>query len=89
MMLTIARALNQPFGFDAIDIKMNVLAAEFAKKIMNEYAHGKLDINECIDKDHKTPEWLVAKPPVLHYNFSDAVLAKMCNRIPCMGVDTR
>lgn len=58
MLFNIARALNNPFGFDAQDIKLNHLAAETGLQVLDGYARNQMDITSLIRKDHVTPSWL-------------------------------
>lgn len=76
MMFTIARALNQPFGFDAIDINLNMLCARSVKAILDEYVNPKIGLEQCVDKDHETPTWLEKEPPTLAYHFHEHLLSK-------------
>ena len=58
MLFNISRALNNPFGFDLQDIKLNHLAAETSLDVLNAYTTDQMDITSLIRKDHLTPSWL-------------------------------
>ena len=58
MLFNIARALNDPFGYDIQDIKLNRLAAESALEILNTHSRDQLELSKVIRKDHNTPHWL-------------------------------
>ena len=86
MLFKIANALNNPFGYDMQDIKLNRLAAETGLQIFNAYARDQMDLDSLIRKEHDTPAWL--EEPILSptdpseavaTNFSVANLVKRLN----------
>lgn len=68
-MFSIACALNQPFGFDVIDINMNNLCAQLAKQVLDEYVNGTLDVEKCIQPQKNAPAWLESAPPPRTFPF--------------------
>lgn len=65
MMLVIANALNEPFGFDIQDIKLNSLAGATSLRILNAYFNPRLTLDAVIDPSHQTPYWLEFPAPKL------------------------
>lgn len=63
MMLVIAKALNEPFGFDVQDVKLNRLASTTALHLLNAYFNPRLTLDAVIDQSHQTPYWLEFPAP--------------------------
>ncbi|CAN8064519.1 unnamed protein product [Agarophyton chilense] len=58
MLFSIAQALNDPFGYDMQDIKLNQMAAETSLRLIKVFSSEKLDYLSTIDPHHDTPLWL-------------------------------
>lgn len=58
MIFTIANALNEPFGFDIQDIKLNRVSAEMAESVLLSYTNTKTIPSDLIDPLHETPDFL-------------------------------
>lgn len=58
LMFSIARALNEPYGYDLQDIKLNRIASKYALGVLKAYSCGRLAMKSLIVADHETPEWL-------------------------------
>lgn len=58
MLFTIASALNDPFGFDLTDIKLNRISATSAIDLLKIHTDGTMRHSYIVDSDHETPKWL-------------------------------
>lgn len=58
MLYKIAHALNQPFGFDVQDVKLNRLCAEYSYDCLVDFATINMDLSHLIIREHDTPTWL-------------------------------
>lgn len=58
MLYTIAHALNEPFGLDLQDVKLNQRCAAISKNVLQLYTSVKLDREQVIIPKHDTPEWI-------------------------------
>lgn len=58
MLYIIAHALNQPYGFDAQDIKLNRVCAQYSHDCLIDFATAKMDLADLIVSKHDTPYWL-------------------------------
>lgn len=63
MLFTISLALNDPYGFDPQDIKLNRLCAGFARDILVDYSCTRVSYEQLADPNHDTPPWLEQPPP--------------------------
>lgn len=77
MLFNIASALNDPFGFDIHDIKLNRLSATAALSILDIYMKGTVNNEYLVDETHDTPRWLEdeyakhTQPSTQHSNVSN------------------
>lgn len=70
MIFAIARDLNEPFGFDVHDVKLNAISIKSVKKILNAFLESKIYLPEVVIPEHQTPAWLEnSTPEKLEYNF--------------------
>lgn len=58
MLFTIASALNDPFGFDLTDIRLNRISAQNAIDLLKIHTDATMQPSYIIDSDHETPKWL-------------------------------
>lgn len=58
MLFTIASALNDPFGFDLTDIKLNRICAASAIDLLNIHTDDRMRHSYIVDSGHETPKWL-------------------------------
>lgn len=58
MLFTIASALNDPFGFDLTDIKLNRISAQNAIDLLKIHIDATMQPSYIVDTDHETPKWL-------------------------------
>lgn len=58
MLFFIAQALNDPFGHDIQDIKLNRLSASIAYDLLVAHSVSPMTRDNLIDANHETPSWL-------------------------------
>lgn len=58
MLFTIASALNEPYGHDLQDVKLNRLCSRIAFDVLVDYSSSKLSMADTVRNDHETPRWL-------------------------------
>lgn len=58
MFYVVGNALNEPYGYDGQDIKLNRLCAEYAHDCLADYASAKFKLTQLIVADRDTPPWL-------------------------------
>lgn len=58
MLFFISRALNEPFGYDIQDIKLNRQCASIAYDLLVSHSASPLTRDHLIDPNHCTPFWL-------------------------------
>lgn len=58
MVFNHALALNDPFGFDEQDIRLNRLCAQLSYEILVDCFVTRMGCGDLIDKEHETPFWL-------------------------------
>lgn len=58
MLLSVAHDLNNPFGLDVQDIKLNRLTAAIAYDLLVMCSASPITRDALIDRDHDTPTWL-------------------------------
>lgn len=58
MLFYIANALDDPFGFDAEDIKLNQEAAKGALSVLTIYTSSNISLSALVRPNHETPVWL-------------------------------
>lgn len=58
MLFEVASALNDPYGFDLYDIKLNQLFASNAIELLGLFTDGTTTHSHMIDPNHDTPSWL-------------------------------
>lgn len=76
MLYYIAAALDDPFGDDSHDLKLNELAAKTGLDLLTIYTTENISIKHLIRPDHSTPEWLENADSTSHrdldrYKFVD------------------
>lgn len=62
MLFTIAQALNEPYGHDLQDVKLNRLCSQMSYEILVNYSSTKVSMKELVRRDHCTPIWLEEIP---------------------------
>lgn len=58
MMFNIATELNDPFGYDINDVKLNQIAAQSATDILKLHTEKMISRSYLIDAEHETATWL-------------------------------
>lgn len=58
MLFNIASMLNDPFGFDVHDIKLNRIYAVEALSLLDMHMNGAVNHEYLVDESHDTPAWL-------------------------------
>lgn len=58
MLFEIASALNDPYGFDMHDIKLNQLCSANALDLLSLFTDGTTTHSHMVDPSHDTPSWL-------------------------------
>ena len=58
MLYTIANALNEPFGFDLQDVKLNRLCSEKALDILHDFSCTKPELSNVVREEQDAPTWL-------------------------------
>lgn len=58
MLFQIAVSLNDPFGFDVQDIRLNKISAQYALLTLCYYIDADNSLKSLIDAEHSTPDWL-------------------------------
>lgn len=62
MLFIIANALNDPYGYDIQDIKLNRLSSETALAVLDFYSTWRMNMSELIKPNAETPCWLEDPP---------------------------
>lgn len=63
MLFTTAVALNDPFGYDPHDLKLNELCANLSLSVLDSYSMAKLNLDQVVRADRETPDWLERELP--------------------------
>lgn len=69
MLFYIAAALDDPFGFDSHDLKLNLLACKACLQLLTIYASQNISLKTLIRSNHETPAWLENPAHTSHANL--------------------
>lgn len=58
MLFFIALALNDPYGYDVQDIRLNRMSAKAALSVLNAYSCNALSLQDAVHAVEEPPEWL-------------------------------
>lgn len=76
MILHHADALNDPFGYDLQDVKLNRLCSELAHEVLIESFVARTECADVIDSNHETPTWLENNSPVENSEVLQALVTQ-------------